>query len=499
MSDNPQISRILRDIFNILWRENRNAVKMVYHAYEIAEKAHSGAKRDSGEPYIIHPLSVAKNLLNMEIYDADTICAAILHDTVEDTDITLEDIEREISKTTSELVDGVTKMKSMESTEEARDFANTRKIVNGLTKDIRIILIKLADRLHNMKTLQYKKKEKQIENARETMDIFVPLAASIGAYQIKSELEDLALSYLEHDWYQEIYGKREDLGKIKREYLTELSGKLNRLLRQKGIPSVLLVRVKTIANIYKEIKDGYEMDKMSDLFYLKVLVDEVDECYRTLGIIHSNLRPIQGTVRDYIGNPRTNLYRALHTTCSDPECGEIVKAKIETYDMASVAANGIAAHWNIDPNKRAGEIPRHKTIEETQDEIRRTLQFARNLQSLDNSAISDSAFIAMIKKDLLTEQIYPSGQDGKPIELPKGATALDFICDAYWNSIDSVAAVTIDGKRMPMNTPLKTGNIVQVITGEEINRANWEEFVTTERAKQKIKLFLHRQSTPTAL
>lgn len=489
----------IEDIVKILEEKNPNALPNVRKSYELAEHAHSGVFRESGEPYITHPLNVAKNLLDMEIYDSDTICAALLHDVVEDTDITLEDIEHTINKTTAELVDGVTKMRRMNfSTKEEQAQANTRKIINGLTKDVRIILIKLADRLHNMKTLGYKKPIKQRENAIETMELFVPLALSIGAYKVKGELEDLSLMYMEPGQYQDILGKRDELAKVEKAYLAEMKQKLQAILKQKNIPNDILIRTKNVCSIYRKILKGYEMENIYDLFYLKILVEEVDDCYRTLRIVHGNTPPINGRFKDYIFNPRTNHYQSLHTTVSDTN-GKLIKTKIRTFDMDKVSSFGVPAYWNIDPDKAPGEIPYRKTKGETQEEIRDKLQFAKKLQEIDTSFSLDRDFIKEIKHELLTEHVYVYTHSGEIIELPEGSTALDFVCQVHPELLDSMTGVIVNGKVVPVNTVLSNNDMVQIDTKGIVNREDWENCVHTFKGKYKIRVLINRQNSLQAL
>jgi len=485
----------IKDIISVLEEKNKEAIPDVMKAYELASYAHDGVYRESGEPYITHPLHVAKNLLDMEIYDRDTICAALLHDVVEDTDITLEDIENSINPVVAELVDGVTKMRRMNfSTKEAQNQANTRKIITSLTKDVRIIAIKLADRLHNMRTLEYKKPHKQKENAVETMELFVPLSLSIGAYQVKSELEDLALMYIEPGYYQEILGKREELAKVEKTYLEELKRKIQAILKEKNIPNEILIRTKNVCNIYRKISKGYKMENIYDLFYLKILVEEVDDCYRTLRFVHQITPPINGRFKDYIFNPRTNHYQSLHTTGSDMN-GKLVKTKVRTFDMDKVSAFGIPAYWNIDPNKKSGEFPRRKTQEETQEEIRQHLQFAKKLQEIDTSFHSDNEFIKGIKEELLTEHVYVYTHSGEIIELPLGSTALDFACQVHPELLDTMTGVIINGKQCPVNTILDNNDTVQIDTKGIVNRSDWENAVHTFSGKNKIKLLMNRQNS----
>ncbi len=446
---------IIEDILEELKKHNATEqdLENVKKSFHLASDIHKNQFRQSGEPYIIHPLNVAKNALNMEIYDADTICACLLHDTIEDgEDFSKEDIARIINPTVSELVDGVTKMRRMNfSTKEEQVLANTRKITNGLSKDVRIILIKLADRLHNMETLDFKKAEKQRENAVETMEIFVPLALSIGAYKIKSDLEDLALKYIEPDAYKQISYQKQKLQEQKKEHLEEIKYKINEILKAKEIPSQILLRTKNICTTYKKILEGYELENIYDLFYLKILVEEVDDCYRTLGLVHGEYPHINGRLKDYISNPKTNLYQSLHTTVSANSIP--TKVKIRTYDMDKVTAYGVSALWNIKNGM---------TKEETQEYIKKHIPFIKVLMEIDENSKNNYDFISQANKRLFTEHIYVYDKD-RTIELPYGSTAFDFICTIYPELIDKPVDIIVNEKVVGQDYDLNNTDRVEVI------------------------------------
>lgn len=446
---------IIEDILEELKKHNATEqdLENVKKSFHLASDIHKNQFRQSGEPYIIHPLNVAKNALSMEIYDADTICACLLHDTIEDgEDFSKEDIARIINPTVSELVDGVTKMRRMNfSTKEEQVLANTRKITNGLSKDVRIILIKLADRLHNMETLDFKKAEKQRENAVETMEIFVPLALSIGAYKIKSDLEDLALKYIEPDAYKQISYQKQKLQEQKKEHLEEIKYKINEILKAKEIPSQILLRTKNICTTYKKILEGYELENIYDLFYLKILVEEVDDCYRTLGLVHGEYPHINGRLKDYISNPKTNLYQSLHTTVSANSIP--TKVKIRTYDMDKVTAYGVSALWNIKNGM---------TKEETQEYIKKHIPFIKVLMEIDENSKNNYDFISQANKRLFTEHIYVYDKD-RTIELPYGSTAFDFICTIYPELIDKPVDIIVNEKVVGQDYDLNNTDRVEVI------------------------------------
>ena len=455
-------------------------IKEVEHAYQIAVEIHKNQYRQSGEPYIIHPLHVAMNVIRMKVYDPDTISAALLHDTVEDAEVefTKEDVAELINPTVAELVDGVTKMRRINfSTKNDERLANTRKIINGLTKDVRIIIIKLADRLHNMQTLEYKTPLKQKENAIETMELYVPLALSIGAYQVKNQLEDLALQYIEPEEYNRIKEQKDCLQEARESYLREIAEKIRYILRQRNIPNDIIFRTQTICSVYKKLKQGYKMENIYDLFYLKILVEEVEDCYQTLFVVHRNSPPINGRFKDYIFNPRTNFYQSLHTTVSDTK-GNLVKVKIRTFDMDAVAGFGIPAYWSIKNGK---------TQEETQQIIQKKCQFAKKLIEIEEVSPDNRTFNDYINSELLTEHVYVYTNDGETIELPAGSTALDLAIQIKPDQVDRIKGVLVNGKEVPLNHKMKDYDSVEVVLSEKTNHENWIEFANNPMAKEKIK------------
>lgn len=476
----------IENILNELRKHGVEETKIeeVKRAYLLAADIHKNQYRQSGEPYIIHPLNVANNVLKMEVYDPDTISAALLHDTIEDAEIefTKNDVAELINPTVAELVDGVTKMRRMSfSTKADETMANTRKIINGINKDVRIIVIKLADRLHNMETLEFKKPEKQKENAIETMELFVPLCLAIGAYQIKNKLEDLSLQYIDPDTYKRIYEEKKKLESVEYAYLEELKGRLQEKLAEIKIHNDIILRTQTISTTYKKIKKGYKLENIYDLFYLKILVDEIEDCYQTLCVVHRMNPPINGRFKDYIFNPKTNLYQSLHTTVSDTN-GKLIKTKIRTFDMDRIAGYGIPVYWNL------AEGRGRKTIEETQADIREKCQFAKTLVEIDDAYQNNADFINQIKRELLTDHVYAYDHSGNIIELPNGSTALDFACQAFPDLLDKMTGVLVNGREVSVDHILRNNDRVQVLTKGNINHSNWENSAHTTTAKQRLKL-----------
>lgn len=480
----------IENIINELRKNNikEEKIQEVEKAYNLAAEIHKNQFRQSGEPYIVHPLSVALNVIKMHVYDTDTICAALLHDTIEDApyEFTKEDVAELINPTVAELVDGVTKLRRMNfSTETEQNNANTRKIINGLTKDIRIIVIKLADRLHNMETLEFKKPEKQRKIALETMELFVPISYAIGEYRIKSELEDLSLKYIDPIEYIRIKEDKDILAEIEKDYLQEMTYKINELLKQRNIANEILFREKNVWTAYKKIRNGFKIENIYDLFYLKILVNEVDECYQTLCCVHSNNRPINGRFKDYIFNPRTNLYQALHTTVSDSN-GKLTKVKIRTYDMDKVAGFGMPALWTMKNGK---------TLEETQSELNEKCQFAKKLIEIDDTTENNEDFIREIKNELLSDHVYVYTHTGEIKELPSGSTAVDFICQVFPDQLDQVTGILVNGKEMPLYYELRQNDRLQVVTNGKVSKENWIDYAHSETSKLKIKkLFNERHN-----
>ena len=363
----------LQDLLDKLREYNPCEVEIVKRAFDYADNLHAGQMRQSGEPYISHPLNVAYILADMHA-DRDTICAGLLHDTLEDTNITKEDIAHDFNQNIANLVDGVTKLSKMNfSSKQDQNYANTRKIITGITEDVRIIIIKLADRLHNMRTLQFKSEFKQKENALETMEIFVPLAYYIGAYRIKSELEDLSLKYLKPDMYRKIEERKLKLEESSAECLKEMLYTIETALNDENIPSVIKIRIKNIYGIYKRLNDGHKLSDIHDLLALKIMVDSVANCYYSLGIIHKEYHPINDKFKDYICNPKTNMYQSLHSTVFGPD-DRLVQTQIRTFNMDKVASFGLTAYWD-EQKGEARDVMQH--------DLKQKFQFFKSLTKIN--------------------------------------------------------------------------------------------------------------------
>ena len=475
----------LSDFMKKIEEYNPEEKEIVKKAYEYANELHSGQLRQSGEPYITHPLNVAYILAEMHA-DRDTICAGLLHDTLEDTNITKEDIAYYFNQNVANLVDGVTKLSKMNfSSKQEENYANTRKIITGITNDVRIIIINLADRLHNMRTLEYKSEFKQKENALETMEIFVPLAYYIGAYRIKSELEDLSLRYLKPDMYKKIEERKIKLEETCTSCLSEMLYKIQTLLESRNIPNEIKIRTKNIYGIYKRLSEGHKLSDIHDLLALKIMVDEVENCYRTLGIIHKEYHPINDKFKDYICNPKTNMYRSLHTTVFGPD-DRLVQTQIRTFNMDKIASFGLTAYWDEEKGKARDVM---------QEDLKQKFQFFKSLTEINTMFRDNQQFVNQVKNEVFADRVYVYTTKGNIMELPKGATPIDF---AYQVNVDignTMVGVLVNEEYVPIDYVLRNKDRVKIITDDLSYgpREDWLEKAQTSFAKNKIKEFCKRR------
>lgn len=472
----------INDLLDNLKNYSEEELEKIKKAYHYADTMHKGQLRQSGEEYITHPLHVAYILSDMHA-DCDTICAALLHDTLEDTKATKEEIAELFNKDVANLVDGVTKISKMNfSTKKEENLANTRKIITGITTDVRIIIIKLADRLHNMRTLSFKSRFKQQENAVETLDIFTPLAYLIGAYRIKSELEDLSLKYL----YPEEYRKLEEImqkeSQENNNCLNEMLVNIDEILNNEQIPHEIKVRTKNIYGIYKRLHEGNKIRDIHDLLSLKIMVDEVRNCYITLGLIHSKYHPVNDKFKDYICNPKTNLYQSLHTTVFGLN-ERLIQTQIRTFNMDKIASFGLTAYWDI-----------HSTTarDKMQNALKNKYQFFKSLIEINTVFGDNQQFVQQIKNELFSDKVYVYTTKGEIIELPKGATIIDF---AYKLSADignTMVAAFVNDEPVRVNYTLKNKDRVRIIVDNLSYgaRKEWLNNAYTSYAKEKIKEFI---------
>ncbi len=471
----------IEDLISKISEYNSEEIENILKAYYYAKDLHDGQYRQSGEEYITHPLNVAYILADMKA-DKDTVCAGLLHDTIEDTYITKEDIAHEFNQDIANLVDGVTKLAKMNfSSKESQNYANTRKIITSITSDVRIIIIKLADRLHNMRTLEYKSEFKQKENSMETMDIFVPLAYCIGAYRIKSELEDISFRYLYPESYKRIEDKKIKIEAYSKPCIEEMLNKIKEILDNKEIPNEIKVRTKNIYGIYKRLKEEGKLSDIHDLIALKIMVDSIDNCYRTLGIIHSIYHPLNDKFKDYISNPKTNMYKSLHTTVFGPN-ERLVQTQIRTFEMDNIASHGLTAYW---------DISKGEAREKMQEDLKDKYQFFKSLKEINKVFGDNQEFVYQVKEELLRDKIYVYTTKGEIIELPKGSTAIDLAYKLGSDIGNSMVSAEVNGEIVLPEHELHNKDRVRIITNfySYGPKDSWLDVVKTTHAKRKIKEF----------
>ena len=473
----------LDDLINKLKEYNPDAIPMVKKAYEYADFLHKGQLRNSGEPYIIHPLNVAYIL--SELYaDSDTICAGLLHDTLEDTNTTKEEITELFNPEIAKLVDGVTNISKMNFTSKTDEVnANARKLVTSIISDIRIIIIKLADRLHNMRTLEFQKEEKQISKSLETLKIYVPLAYNLGAYRIRNELEDICLSYLKPDEYRKIEELRENIEIKSKDCLNEMLNQISGLLNDRNISNEIKIRIKNVYGIYRKIKGNHKIEDVHDLLILKVIVDSIDNCYSTLGVIHSQYNPINDKFKDYIYNPKTNMYRSIHTTVFAPD-DRLVQMQIRTFDMDKVASFGITTYWNIKKGQAKYDM---------QDDLKDKYQFFTSIEQLNKIFRNDAEFITHLTGELFGDNIYVYTSKGRPIELPVGSTPIDFAYQIHDELGNTMIGARVNNEPVDVYYKLKNGDRVIILNDTSSKpKKDWIDKVKTTKAKIKVLEYFER-------
>ena len=460
--------------------DNKEDLELIKKAYLFAYKKHFGQKRISGDDYITHPLNVALILTEINA-DAYAISASLLHDTIEDSDATYEEINKEFGKVIADLVDGVTKINKLNFTSETEQMAaNQRKILVGLSSDVRVIIIKLADRLHNMRTLYVLSEDKQKKKAKETLEILTPIAHRIGIYKIKSELEDLSLRYLKPDAYYDVVEKLNLKKSVRDDAVYKMMAEVSALLTEHNIVHEMKGRSKSIYSIYQKLNKGKTFDEIYDILALRVFVNTVQECYLALGLIHSKYKPVPKRFKDYIAMPKTNLYQSLHTTVFGID-GELFEIQIRTYEMDKIAEYGIASHWSYKENK-SGNI---------KDVMDQKLQLFRNIIELNDSETSNTEFIDSIKKDVLTSDvIYVYTPKGDVIELPSGSTTVDFAYKVHSEVGDTMIGAIVNDNIVPLDYKLKQGDIIKINTNKTSKPSkDWLKFVVTANAKNRIRSY----------
>jgi GTP diphosphokinase / guanosine-3',5'-bis(diphosphate) 3'-diphosphatase len=456
-------------------------ISLVEKAHEFATKAHEGQKRSSGDPYIIHPTEVAITLAHMRL-DIATIITGLLHDTVEDTGATLETIEKLFGKDVSELVDGVTKLSKMSfKTTEEKQAENFRKMLLAMAKDIRVILVKLADRLNNMRTLEFLSQEKQNRISQETLDIYAPLANRLGISWIKIELEDLCLRFQHPDVYSKLTA-RVDRKKAEREkFIEDFIENIDEKLKEYEINAQILGRAKHFYSIFKKMeRRKLDFDQIHDMIAFRILVDNITECYKSLGVIHAAFKPIPGRFKDYIAMPKNNNYQSLHTTVIGPE-GDRIEIQIRTQEMNNVAEGGIAAHWKY----KEGRFD---------TKSRDNVEWVNRLLEWHKDVSDPNEFLETVKIDLFEEDVFVFTPNGEVKELTHGSTPLDFAYAVHTDVGNKCVGAKVNGKIVPLKYRLKSGDTVEVITSPTQQPSkDWLKIVRSSRAKAKIRAVIKQQ------
>ncbi len=470
----------------ILTDDKQYDLSKIITAYEFAAKAHKGQKRSSGQDYIIHPLAVAYILLELGM-DTDTICAALLHDVVEDTPVTLEEVRKRFGQDVAMLVDGVTKLNKIPIfNREEQQAENVRKILLAMSQDIRVMIIKLCDRLHNMRTLKYRPVEKQRATALETMNIYAPIAHRIGIRKIKEELEDLSFHYLDPYAYSELEHILENKKEEREAFIDSIKKRIAQRFREEDFaePPQIEGRVKSIYSIYKKVFVNHKsIDEIYDKYAVRIIVTTVSECYNVLGLIHDMFRPLPNRFKDYISTPKENMYQSLHTTVLGKE-GIPFEVQIRTWDMHETAEYGIAAHW------------KYKEGIQGKDKMDQRLAWVRQLIEAQQTSDDVEEIVRIIKNDLSTEDIVVMTPKGASISLPVGSTVIDFAYKIHTQIGHRTVGAKVDGKIVPLDYKLQTGQICQIITSKDPDKGpnrTWLDIVKTNEAKAKIRSWFKKE------
>ncbi len=472
------IQKILKD-------DRQYDLSKIISAYEFAAKAHEGQKRSSGQDYIIHPLAVAYTLLELGM-DTDTICAALLHDVVEDTPATLKDLQKRFGQDVALLVDGVTKLSKIPSSKEQQQAENVRKILLAMSQDIRVMIIKLSDRLHNVRTLKYRPHEKQRATALETMNIYAPIAHRLGIRAIQEELEDLSFRYLDPFAYAEIEGILENKKEEREAFIEAIKARITERFEKEDFvdPPQVSGRVKSIYSIYKKVFMGHKnIDEIYDKYAVRVIVHSVSECYGVLGIIHDIFQPIPNRFKDYIASPKQNGYKSLHTTVLGKE-GIPFEVQIRTWDMHETAEYGVAAHWKYKEGIRG------------RDKMEQRLAWVRQVIEAQQTSDDVEEIVRIIKTDLSPEDIVVMTPKGMSVSLPEGSTVIDYAYRIHTEIGHKTIGAKVDGRMVPLDFKLQTGQICEILTAKDPDRGPnraWLNIVRTNEAKSKIRSWFKRE------
>lgn len=466
-------------------------IELIQKAYDFAYEHHKGQFRKSGEPYVIHVIQVANTLALMHC-GPKTIAAGLLHDTVEDCQgVTTDTITELFGQEIATLVDAVTKIGAIKFKDEEEYLAsNHRKLFIAMAKDIRVILIKLADRLHNMRTLQYMRPEKQKKIARETLSVYAPIAHRLGISEIKNELEDLSFKYLDYKKYEEIKDLVKQRESDRNEQVHEMISDIESIMQEYNIQYRIFGRSKHFYSIYKKmVTKNKRFEEILDLLAIRIVTDSVVHCYEILGYIHAKYRPIPGRFKDYIAMPKANMYQSLHTTIVEPEHGNIFEIQIRTEEMDAIAERGVAAHWKYKEN-------RNYTPEYEQKEIEDKLSWFRDFSMMTDEESEDPLeYMNVLQKDIFEANVYCLTPRGKVIALPSGSCPIDFAYRIHTEVGNKTVGAKVNGAIVPLNTPLKTGDVVDILTNNNSvgPSADWIKTVKSGHARNKIRAFLQKQ------
>ncbi|MBQ8197512.1 MAG: bifunctional (p)ppGpp synthetase/guanosine-3',5'-bis(diphosphate) 3'-pyrophosphohydrolase [Clostridia bacterium] len=457
-------------------------LELCLKAYDFAKEAHVNQKRASGEDYFIHPCTVAKILVSLGL-DAATIAAAFLHDVIEDTPVSEGDIKKEFGEEVLELVVGVTKLDKIEfHSQEEEQAENFRKLFVAMAKDIRVIIIKLADRLHNMRSLNFLSKERQLRMARETLEIYAPLAGRLGISQVKCELEDLCLKYVEPEFYEYLVQNIDERLKETETMVEQVIGEIRTLLKESNISAEVFGRRKHLYSIYRKMKErGKTFDQIYDFVAIRIIVDSIDQCYEILGKIHHIWKPVPGRIKDYIATPKPNMYRSLHTTVMT-NYGRVFEIQIRTFEMNHAAEYGIAAHWKYKEKNDGGDLDTR-------------LSWIREVMEWQGGLKDSREFLNSLKGDLYNSEVLVFTPKGDVISLVKGATPLDFAYNIHSEVGNRTVGAKVNSKMVPLNTELQVGDVVEILTSQNSKGPSWDwlKIVKSSSTRVKIRQFFKRE------
>ena len=463
---------------------------LIEKAYVFADKKHEGQVRKSGDPYICHCLGVAKILAELQA-GPQTICVGLLHDTIEDTETTKEEIEKNFGKEVADLVEALTKVTRLSDYKNVEFTAeNHRKIFVAMAKDVRAIIVKLADRLHNMRTLQFQPKEKQVRISKETLEVYAPIAHRLGLYRLQTEMEDLSLWYLDNEKYREIEDKMNSLTVNAHQALEELKKELSDILKGSKIPFVILDRVKSVYSIYKKMYNkNYSFEEIYDIMALRIITETEQNCYEILGYVHANFKPMPGRFKDYIAMPKPNMYQSLHTTILT-NTGHFFEIQIRTKQMDETAEGGVAAHWRYKEGS-------HYDAKTEQQEIENQLHWFKDFVSMTEGQAGESAkeYVDTLSHDIFDANVYVFTPKGNVLCLPNGSTPIDFAYRIHSDLGEHLQGARVNGTLVPLSTALKTGDVVEAIINKNASpNSEWLNIAKTNFAKNRIRKYLVKQN-----